>query len=529
MLVEINCDMFRQKSIKFTEGLNVVLGDSKATNSIGKSSLLMVIDFVFGGTGLYKVNDDIAEELGDHNYYFKFTFDEQSFFFRRGINSPDLIYQCDEKYNEKEPIGIGDYTDWLSGIYELKTESSTFRSNVGLYSRIWGKDNLDVKRPLHPHKNEKATKVSNDLLKTLGYYSDIEQLAEKVKSKADENSVINKAIQQELIPKINKTAYRNNEKSIVNARDEMDDIALNLSKYAISINELANKEVWNFKRQKEELLAIKLDLESRISRLKNNINNGKYIKSKSLEGLVDYFPDVNVKKIIEVEEFHQGISKILRKEMRKKEKELSKQLEPIDEELAKMGSSGVESPDLIVDRIYNATNELRKAEQENEYYDRKDNVTKELRESKVMLSDKRTGVLRFVSEIINDKIRMIVNQMYNVHRKSPSISFTDTNYAFEIQNDKGTGKAYSNLLVFDLAVFSLSPLPFIIHDSLLFKNVETDAVANLIDIYESFQKQSFIAIDMISIYGEEAEAKLLKKRVIQLDDDNVLYTKDWRD
>lgn len=47
MLVEVRCDKFREKSIKFHKGLNVVLGDEKATNSIGKSSLLMVLDFIF--------------------------------------------------------------------------------------------------------------------------------------------------------------------------------------------------------------------------------------------------------------------------------------------------------------------------------------------------------------------------------------------------------------------------------------------------------------------------------------------------
>ncbi len=70
MLVKVHCNKFREQTIEFHEGLNVVLGDEKATNSIGKSSMLMVLDFVFGGTSLTEHNSDIVEELGDHYYLF---------------------------------------------------------------------------------------------------------------------------------------------------------------------------------------------------------------------------------------------------------------------------------------------------------------------------------------------------------------------------------------------------------------------------------------------------------------------------
>jgi len=36
MLVELRCKQFRDEKVSFHEGLNVVIGDKKATNSIGK-------------------------------------------------------------------------------------------------------------------------------------------------------------------------------------------------------------------------------------------------------------------------------------------------------------------------------------------------------------------------------------------------------------------------------------------------------------------------------------------------------------
>lgn len=57
MLIEIYCDKFKnggkdgelRPSIRFHKGLNAVIGDNDRSNSIGKSTFLMIIDFVFGG------------------------------------------------------------------------------------------------------------------------------------------------------------------------------------------------------------------------------------------------------------------------------------------------------------------------------------------------------------------------------------------------------------------------------------------------------------------------------------------------
>ena len=52
MLKQISCDKFLDNGqvrppITFKLGLNAVLGDSAKSNSIGKSTLLMIIDFCF--------------------------------------------------------------------------------------------------------------------------------------------------------------------------------------------------------------------------------------------------------------------------------------------------------------------------------------------------------------------------------------------------------------------------------------------------------------------------------------------------
>ena len=48
MLREIVCDKFKNNRIEFHNGLNVILGTNEGDNSIGKSSFLLIIDFVYG-------------------------------------------------------------------------------------------------------------------------------------------------------------------------------------------------------------------------------------------------------------------------------------------------------------------------------------------------------------------------------------------------------------------------------------------------------------------------------------------------
>jgi hypothetical protein len=137
-------------------------------------------------------------------------------------------------------------------------------------------------------------------------------------------------------------------------------------------------------------------------------------------------------------------------------------------------------------------------------------------------------VLKFIESAINDNIHRITVSVFGPDRKSPSISLTESNYTYEVYEDTGTGTAYSSLIVLDLAVFALTQLPCLSHDSVLFKNIENDSVSRLFRVYLESEKQSFVAIDEVDKYGAETSRALREHSVIQLTDDNVLYIKDWR-
>lgn len=123
MLKMISCNKFKNnaKVITFHNGLNIVKGDGEKSNSIGKSTLLMIIDFCFGGRDYPKVENKTISFVGDHNIDFVFEFNGISYFFRRSTNNSNIIYEfTDETYtNEKIRYQLDDYNAFLADKYNI--------------------------------------------------------------------------------------------------------------------------------------------------------------------------------------------------------------------------------------------------------------------------------------------------------------------------------------------------------------------------------------------------------------------------
>lgn len=177
MLIEIRSDKFRTGIVSFHPSLNAILGDGNATNSIGKSTMLMVVDFAFGGKDLLEHNDDIINELGHHEYFITFQFGAEVQRFCRDTSQPDTVYFCEADFTLGLPIRLEAYTAFLRQAYELELPDLSFRMLVGLYTRVWGKKNLDPSRPLHIVPSESGQECVDSLIKTFNRYTAIRDIA----------------------------------------------------------------------------------------------------------------------------------------------------------------------------------------------------------------------------------------------------------------------------------------------------------------------------------------------------------------
>ncbi|HCN5194526.1 TPA: hypothetical protein N6X16_004899, partial [Escherichia coli] len=74
MLKNIYCEKLIRKELIFKNGLNAILGPKNGANSIGKSSVLMLIDYVFGGDDFITLCKDVISQVGHLNIEFTFEF-----------------------------------------------------------------------------------------------------------------------------------------------------------------------------------------------------------------------------------------------------------------------------------------------------------------------------------------------------------------------------------------------------------------------------------------------------------------------
>lgn len=371
------------------------------------------------------------------------------------------------------------------------------------------------------------------LINLFGRFDSIAENLAKLNAFESEKKSITSAQKCNYLPKTTKTQYKENKERLEIVNATIHEIKTNLQNFAINLKQIVNEEVMRIKAEKDILIDEKSNLEGQLQRIDLNLSNTSYIKSKHFESAIDLFKTINTKKLEEIEFFHSKISRILKSELLTSRAKLLNQLVPINQKIESLNRKlseiiKIENPGIIVDHTLELFGESKRLSLANETHEKLESLQASIKENKKLDEDIRGQILADISFSINDKMKQIVNKVYHPDHKCPTISFTNSNYKFNIVDDTGTGQAYSNIIVFDLAVFDITILPVIIHDSHLFKNVQNKAIYGFISEYCKASKQSFIALDEIAKYGKKAENLILGNKVIELSNTNTLFIKDWR-
>ncbi|OFD90562.1 hypothetical protein BWGOE13_55290 [Bacillus mycoides] len=532
MLERIKSAIFAEGVIEFHEGLNVVLGDNKGSNSIGKSTLLMIIDFVFGGNTYISHNSDVVAKLGHHEFGFTFKFNKTEYHFVRGTEDSDVVYKSNNKYEKLHEIKVNDFTKKLKHLYELESDKLTFRAAVSTYSRVWGKENNNVKKPLHSFAQENFSQTVTNLIKLFNKYDAIELQDKELKKLEDQKQVLNKAGKHKLIPKITKNNFGKNIKEIESLTKEIERLGKSAYSPSGDISEIVSDEMISLRERKKKLID---EREYYISRLNRTARTIKTSAFAGFENLLEFFPNVNLEKLQNIESFHQGISSILSDELEHAKIELANKVDELEKEIDIVIKKQEQllNPDeelnVFIDSLIELSSRLKSLQLENEYYRKLSGIKEDIDNKKGELEELKEKIVKEINGAINTKLREINDLIHEDKRTAPELNLTYSKYEYKFFDNTGTGKAYTNLIIFDLAILTLTKIPFIMHDSFLFKNIENEAVEQIIKFYNSMSKQVFIAIDIIDMYTKETQEILDVKKVIQLSKDKLLTTLDWRD
>lgn len=540
MLVEMSSSVFKEKGkvrspIRFKKGLNVVLGKEDGENSIGKSSAMLAIDFAFGGK-TYASSDGV-KHMGHHVINFAFQFDGDVHHFFRSTAQSDKVFLCNEKYEFREEWELHQFTDWLKVKYHIDFPDLSFRTTLSSFFRIYGKDNTDERRPLRGIRGQNMQKSIDMLVKLFNRYIDIEPRKQGFDEATKKLEAYRAARKYRFVPDLVGGA-KQYEENVTAIRD----LEMQLNTLIIGQSEKHSAEDIAKSQQKAKLMQYKLQIETdiqsaerRLKLVEMSLEYGLYPTEADLSALAEFFPNVNLRKLYEVEKYHQKLAVILDKQFAEERSAvttqiavLQEQLAQIKQQIADMGYIGDLSKEFL-DRHAEIKGRIDALRAQNEAY----RTLVDLQESK-KIADRllKEGIRHILTEIqdeVNTKMKAFNDSLFTDRRQAPHLVFHEYNsYTFETPDDTGTGSNYKGMVLYDLAVLNLTALPAIAHDSLILKNIGDGAVDGIMQIYAQSDKQVFIAFDKQSAYRPMTQQILEDNRVLQLSDNGCeLYGESW--
>lgn len=529
MLKSISCEKIVETPLTFDAGLNSVVGADDAQNSIGKSSILMLIDFAFGGNDFPIKCDDVIKNVGDLKVGIEFYFDKK-YSFLRDTAEPDSVYFVEAQ----EVKTIKEYTAFLKEKYLPNELDISFRECVSGFFRISQRNNYDDKRPLDIVKKDSWDSIRKRVLKLYGEYWRISNLEEKRSEKTKRLSDIKGTFGSGAVIKITKTQYNKNVNSINELSDEIHSIKDSLKKNVTDIKSIINDKNLSLKKEKDKLLDKRNSLILKLDRIESNIDGTKIRNKKSFKAVIDFFPEIDTERLEKVESFHRGITKILKQHLNAEKKLLTENIslidldiERIDEELLKIVNSKEESVYLL-ERLIDLDRANRDMINQNKYWSRASKLKEEIFQLKNEIAEAIKSSVDEIEKSLNRGMKNWIENIYHNKAITPSLSLKGTDYKFIHGDDRGTGKGFANMIALDLTFLEKTHLPCLIHDSLLFKNLDVPAVESLMKIYSGFKKQIFISIDEVSKYNQDVQSLIKSSEFIKLDKDKLAFKVKWK-
>lgn len=545
MLREIYCDKFVKNKgkenetprgrIPFEKGLNVIQGHSTGQNSIGKSTFLLVVDFVFGGDD-YANDYKIINAIKAHTICFSFEFDK-IYYFSRNTGNSGVVYVCNENYQPipNNEMSIDNFRVWLLNSYKINLPNvHSIRGIISLFFRIYGRNNVFERQALATVPQEKMELSLISYMKLYNLFEEIRPLYEKLDYDTKHKDAILKAENFEIKRRITKAIYEENLYKIFNFEDESKRL-LNKGAEEIELDDDTTEQAVKCKAEIEKLNKIKKNLWANYYKIKNSADFRKPATQTEFDELSKYFPNVNLQELTKIENFHNKLSEILNPEFQNAMSSIRteindiaikvKHLEEIMEEIKlpqQMSKKTLES----YGKLYK---EISKLKEENDFYIAKKKLSSDIEIEKKKYEIEFKQQADKLVGLVNKKVSDLNSYIYGELSYPPKLKIIDNNtYRYEVETDGGTGTNYKNLILIDLATLYLTDLPTLAHDTILFKNIEQEAMAKIVDLYMQSNKQIFITFDETTKYPEETKEIIEKKTVLSLSaNGNELYGYSW--
>lgn len=542
VLIEIDCDIFKTtapKPIQFTNGLNIVLGTKGATNSIGKSTMLMVIDFAFGGNDYTKLSKDVMKHKGEHEIRFAFQFSDHITRYMRSTRHPNDVAVCDDNYQPTgTTITLTDFRQSLSNAYGLNETGLTWREAVSGTFRIWQRGNDKPTLPLSVHRTDTH---QHGITRLLGLFGTLPKVKDALEAEAEAKASVDAAKvaphAYNLRIAASKAEFDANNKRIDELEAQLADLQASFGITGEShITEEQAQTLATLRRAQTPLYRKRTILTNQLDALTENKELGNKRRSRAdFEGLAAFIPEFDYGHLEQIEEFHAQIKSLVVKQANKDIKAVSQELDEVRGELERLDGQIrriTTAPNITAksaEAFHEVKSELARLSAANRAYEAKQGYASALAEARKKVSEESAELLNDIEKRINTYLQAVDGSFTNEQRKPPELRLERIDsYKYAIADDSGTGSGYRSLLSFDLALLEHSLLPAIIEDSYLFKQIETEAVERIIRHYSSINnKQIFIALDEVDKYLNVHQLIQDKTRLRLGPGEEALFAEEW--
>lgn len=578
MLYEIWCDRFRtgrkdgqiRPPIRFHAGLNAVLGTQTRSNSIGKSTFLMIIDYVFGGIDY--LDSDAHIFVGEHEIYFTFRFGDTMHRFCRKTIEKDVVYLCENcswaeeearleriRLNEEkakdapallehdlnpyvltdETLKVDEYCKFLFNEYRIESENISFRNIVGRYFRVYGRPNHDEHQPLHNTPREKDSEAITALQRLFGETQQIKDLKANEKEKAEEKKAYKAAQKYHLVRHITtKKALKQATEERDKLQEELNDLIRSKDREVEQADLSRSDEAAAINRKLAALRRNRSRLKSQLEALYINIDGHTAVTRGDIRDLAFFFPDVNIVELQSIEDFHQRLRAVLESEMSEERAQLQSSIDNLDAEIRALEeqyrSLGIPTrlPTPFLQNYSDLTMRINDLNAQIDSFQKNKDVDDAHKAATAALKAAQEKELPRIAGEINAQMVRISDEILGPEREAPRLDLKDgKSYTFGTSTNRGTGNNYKNLIIYDLSILTKTDLPAFIHDSFLLTDIGDTPTGAIVKQYiktEPSGKQVFIALDKTKSYGEETDKDLNDHQVLYLSEDgNELFGWSW--
>ncbi|QPG52983.1 DUF2326 domain-containing protein [Heyndrickxia coagulans] len=538
MLTEIRCDKFaaEHQTVRFNPGLNTVSGSAEGSNAIGKSTFLWIIDYAFGGESYYSMSDDIKKEIGPHTIYFTFQFEGQPHYFYRNTDDPKNVCRCDKDHHFITKLTLDEFRSFLFQEYKIGLPALPFSEITERYFRIYGRENTLEKYPLLVKPREQDEKAVDFLMKLFGHY----QILAAIKSMEEELGIKSSQLKSRQRQQVDTGKIETNQKTIESLKKRLQRLMKNSEEAQLAMFGFdtqtfervtaAQKELNSFIRKRNRL-------QSQLNAIKSNIADSNPETASEFNSLVRFFPNTNIKAFEEIEHFHKKIREILGEEMAQEIERLQPLIDHCDKEIKrlhqKIEESGLakEMSERVLSQCVNVSKSIDRLEEETAELIHQ----KELQEARAeaerrlaKLLQQQTEKLEEIQDDINLRMATINGVVTERQETAPLLQITpQKDIIFETPGNTSEGTAFKSLVVYDLSILELRPIPALIHDSNILKRIEDTHLEHILERYQDSGRQIFIAFDKADSTTEKAYKILEDTAILRLSDGNELFGRSW--